>query len=69
MKIRKYQIVNVMDAMSSNDGYLDDNCDAFVSVKYGPGDDAMTVALTSTEEDESERTTERFRVTVERIEA
>lgn len=56
---------SVLSLLVSADGDYDDDLDAHVSVSvYG---DRAEVELTSTEPDESERVTEKFRVTVERI--
>jgi len=51
--------------MSGGDGDLDDGIDAFVSI--GARGHELIVKLTSTEDDESVRRTDTFRVTVERI--
>lgn len=57
---------DVLGLAVSSDGGLDDGMNAYVSAGiYG---DHAEVELTSTEEDEADRVTERFRVTVERIE-
>lgn len=56
---------SVLSLLIGADGDYDDDLDAHVSVAvYG---DRAEVELTTTEPDESRRVTERFRVTVERI--
>lgn len=61
----RFQIEDVQDIVLDPDYGYHDGIDAFVSSHHESS--RMTVELTSTEPDESERVTERFRVTVERV--
>lgn len=62
----RFPIEDVQDAVLDPDYGYHDGIDAHVSSHHESGH--MIVELTSTEEDESRRVTERFRVTVERVE-
>jgi hypothetical protein len=64
---RRFNPDEVLDLIADVDGKFDDGIDAFVSAHVEDGYRSAVVELTSTEENESERVTDRFRVTVERI--
>lgn len=61
----RFQIEDVQDGVLDPDYGYHDGIDAFVSSHHEHHH--MVVELTSTEPDESQRVTESFRVTVERI--
>jgi hypothetical protein len=65
----RFNIDEVIDLVCARDGDYDDGIDAFVSATTNYQGHTAVVELTSTEEDKRERVTDRFRVTVERIEA
>lgn len=67
MTDHRFTTKDVLDLVAACDGEFDDGLEACISAGYDPAADAVEVELTSTEEDESQRVTERFRVTVERI--
>lgn len=62
----RFSVEDVLGIVIAKDGDHDDGIDGFVAA-YGSGSDGV-IEVMSAEEDESERVTERFRVTVERIE-
>ncbi|WP_026931192.1 hypothetical protein [Glycomyces tenuis] len=62
----RYSTEDIHSIVDGADGNYDDGLDAYVSVR--PVEGASIIELTSTEEDKADRVTERFRVTVERIE-
>lgn len=64
---RRFNADEVLDLICDADGKFDDGIYAFVSAHVEDGYHAAVVSLTSAEENESERVTDRFRVTVERI--
>jgi len=64
----RFTILDLLDMVTAKDGDYDDGLDAYVSAGYKLDGSEAEIELTSTEEDESERVTERFRVTVERVE-
>lgn len=66
MPTYRFDLADVRDIVLEPDYGYNDGIDAHVSAQ--PAGDGLVVTLTSTEEDETERVTERFRVTVERIE-
>ena len=65
---RRFNRDEVIDLICDSDGLFHDGIDAFISAHPEDGYQAAVVEMTSTEENESERVTDRFRVTVERIE-
>jgi GrpB-like predicted nucleotidyltransferase (UPF0157 family) len=65
----RFSIVDVLDLVTANDGDYDDGLNAFVSAGYKLDGSEAEIELTTTEDDQSARVAEKFRVTVERIEA
>lgn len=66
----KFTTVQVAGIVASADGDYDDGIDAFASVSHtlsADGHERLQVELTSTEEDEADRTTEKFRVQIHRM--
>lgn len=61
----RFDLDDVRDLVIEPEYGYNDGIDADVSAQ--PAGDGLVITLTSTEPDESERVTEKFRVTVERI--
>lgn len=61
-----FTVDQVRDMLSGPDGDYDDGLDAFVAIGYDgeDGEDELTVSLTTTEDDEKDRTTDRFSVKI-----
>ena len=62
----RFSVDDALSVVAAGDNEYTDGINAFITAHYSR-EGVAVIELTSTEEDEAERVTERFRVTAERI--